>query len=65
VLLEPSAGADIAIVEAGRYHDMDTVIVCFHTARLQPALFEVDVDAWFSQEITSTSGVIFALASLR
>jgi pimeloyl-ACP methyl ester carboxylesterase len=49
VLLGPSAGADVAIVEAGTYHDIDALIVCFHTARLQPALFELDVDAWFSQ----------------
>lgn len=49
VLLGPSAGADVAIVEAGTYHDIDGVIVCFHTARLQPALSEVDVDTWFSQ----------------
>jgi pimeloyl-ACP methyl ester carboxylesterase len=49
VLLGPSAGADVAIVEAGTYHDIDGVIVCFHTARLQSALFDVDVDTWFSQ----------------
>jgi pimeloyl-ACP methyl ester carboxylesterase len=49
VLLGPSAGADVAIVEAGTYHDVDGVIVCFHTARLQPALSEVDVGSWFSQ----------------
>jgi pimeloyl-ACP methyl ester carboxylesterase len=59
VLLGPSAGADIAIVEAGTYHDIDTVIVCFHTARLQPALFEVDVDAWFSQGDYFDFGVDF------
>jgi pimeloyl-ACP methyl ester carboxylesterase len=49
VLLGPSAGADVAIVEAGAYRDIDGIIVCFHTARLQPALSEVDVNTWFSQ----------------
>jgi len=49
VVLAPSAGADIAIVEAGTYHDVDGVVVCFNTSELQPALFSVDVGAWFAQ----------------
>jgi pimeloyl-ACP methyl ester carboxylesterase len=49
VLLGPSAGADVTIVEAGTYHDVDGVIVCSHSSELQPALFQVDVNAWFAQ----------------
>ena len=49
VVLGPSVGADIAMVEAGTYHDVDGVVVCFNTNQLQPALFEVDVNAWFAQ----------------
>lgn len=49
VLLGPSLGADIALVEAATYHDVDGVVVAFHTNQLQPALFEVDVNAWFAQ----------------
>lgn len=49
VLLGPSLGADIALVEAATYHDVDGVIVAFHTNQLQPALFAVDVNAWFAQ----------------
>lgn len=49
ILFGPSAGADIAIVEAGTYHDVDGVILGFHTSQLQPALFQVDVGAWFAQ----------------
>ena len=60
VLLGPSAGADVAIVEAGTYHDIDGVIVCFHTARLQPELSKVDVDTWvFSRAITFDFGIDF------
>jgi pimeloyl-ACP methyl ester carboxylesterase len=49
VLLGPSVGADLAMVEAGTFHDVDGVVVCFNTSELQPALFEVDVNAWFAQ----------------
>jgi pimeloyl-ACP methyl ester carboxylesterase len=49
VLLGPSAGGDIVLVEAGTYHDVDGIAVCFNTSQLQPALFAVDVGAWFSQ----------------
>lgn len=49
VVLGPSVGADITIIEAGTYHDVDGVIVCFNTNQLQPALFAVDVNAWFAQ----------------
>ncbi len=49
VLLGPSLGADIALVEAATYHDVDGVVIGFHTAQLQPALFSVDVGAWFAQ----------------
>jgi len=59
VLLGPSAGADIAIVEAGTYHDVDGLIVCSNTSQLQPALFEVDVGAWFAQGDYFDFGVDF------
>jgi pimeloyl-ACP methyl ester carboxylesterase len=59
VLLGPSAGADIAIVEAGTYHDVDGVIVCSNTSQLQPALFLVDVGAWFAQGDYFDFGVDF------
>jgi len=49
VLLGPSAGADIILVEAGTYHDVDGVILCFNSSEMQPALFAVDVDSWFAQ----------------
>jgi len=49
VVLGPSVGADITMVEAGTYHDVDGVIPCFNTNQLQPALFQVDVTAWFAQ----------------
>jgi hypothetical protein len=42
-------GADLAMVEAGTFHDVDGVVVCFNTSELQPELFEVDVDAWLAQ----------------
>jgi pimeloyl-ACP methyl ester carboxylesterase len=59
VLLGPSAGADIVLVEAGTYHDVDGVILCFNSSEMQPALFEVDVDAWFAQGDYFDFGVDF------
>ena len=59
IVLAPSAGADIALVEAGTYHDVDGLIVCFNTAQLQPALFSVDVGAWFAQGDYFDFGVAF------
>lgn len=59
ILVGPSAGADIAIVEAGTYHDVDGVILGFHTSQLQPALFQVDVGAWFAQGDYFDFGVAF------
>jgi alpha-beta hydrolase superfamily lysophospholipase len=59
VVLAPSAGADIAITEAGTYHDVDGLIICFNTAQLQPALFAVDVGAWFAQGDYFDFGVDF------
>jgi pimeloyl-ACP methyl ester carboxylesterase len=59
ILLGPSVGADIIMVEAGTYHDVDGVIVCFNTNQLQPALFEVDVGAWFAQGPYFDFGVDF------
>jgi pimeloyl-ACP methyl ester carboxylesterase len=59
VLLGPSLGADIVIAEAGTYHDVDGVIVAFHTNQLQPALFEVDVGAWLAQGPYFDFGVEF------
>jgi pimeloyl-ACP methyl ester carboxylesterase len=49
VTMGPSLGADVIIVEAGTYGDVDGVVVSFHSSQLQPALFEVDVGAWFAQ----------------
>lgn len=49
VTLGPSAGADIVITEAGTYHDVDGVIVAFHSNQLQPALFAVDIGALLAQ----------------
>jgi pimeloyl-ACP methyl ester carboxylesterase len=59
VLLGPSAGADIAIVEAGTYRDVDGLIVCSNTSQLQAALFLVDVGAWFAQGDYFDFGVDF------
>ncbi|HEY5926692.1 MAG TPA: alpha/beta fold hydrolase [Kofleriaceae bacterium] len=59
VLLAPSAGADIIMVEAATYHDVDGVVVAFNTNQLQPALFEVDVGAWFAQGPYFDFGVAF------
>ena len=59
VLLGPSAGADIAIVEAGTYQDVDGLIVCSNTSELQAALFDVDVGAWFAQGPYFDFGVDF------
>lgn len=59
ITLGPSAGADIVIVEAGTYHDVDGVVICFNTAALQPALFDVDVGAWLAQGPYFDFGVQF------
>lgn len=59
VTLGPSVGADIVITEAGTYHDVDGVVIAFHTNQLQPALFDVDVDAWFAQGDYFDFGVEF------
>jgi pimeloyl-ACP methyl ester carboxylesterase len=59
VLLGPSAGADIVLIEAGTHRDVDGVIVCFQTNQLQPEIFEVDVDAWLSQGPYFDFGVPF------
>jgi len=59
ILLGPSAGGDIAIVEAGTYRDVDGLIVCSNTSQLQPAIFQVDVNAWFSQGPYFDFGVDF------
>jgi pimeloyl-ACP methyl ester carboxylesterase len=59
ILLGPSAGGDIAIVEAGTYQDVDGLIVCSNTSQLQPALFLVDVGAWFAQGDYFDFGVDF------
>jgi len=59
VLLGPSAGGDIVMVEAGTYHDVDGVVICFNTDALQPELFEVDVNAWFAQGPYFDFGVDF------
>jgi pimeloyl-ACP methyl ester carboxylesterase len=59
VLLGPSVGADIVMVEAGTYHDVDGLVVCFNTNQLQPALFAVDVGAWLSQGPYFDFGVDF------
>jgi pimeloyl-ACP methyl ester carboxylesterase len=59
VLLGPSVGADVTMVEAGTFHDVDGVVVCFNTSELQPALFEVDVNAWLAQGDYFDFGVDF------
>ncbi|HVZ87456.1 MAG TPA: alpha/beta fold hydrolase [Polyangia bacterium] len=59
VLLGPSAGGDIALVEAGTYHDVDGLIVVSNTSQLQPALFDVDFDALFAQGPYFDFGVDF------
>jgi pimeloyl-ACP methyl ester carboxylesterase len=59
VLLGPSVGADVSMVEAGTFHDVDGVVVCFNTSELQPALFEVDVNAWLAQGDYFDFGVDF------
>lgn len=59
VLLGPSVGADVALVEAATYQDVDGVIVVSHTNQLQPALFAVDVGAWFAQGPYFDFGVDF------
>src|SRR3954468_1682921 len=59
VLLGPSAGGDIALCEAGTYHDVDGLIVVSNTSQLQPALFQVDFNAFFSQGPYFDFGVPF------
>lgn len=59
ILLGPSAGADIIMVEAGTYHDVDGLVVSFNSANLQPALYAVDVNAWFAQGPYFDFGVDF------
>jgi len=59
VLLGPSAGADIALVEAGTYHDVDGLIIVSNTSQLQPALFSVDFNAFFAQGDYFDFGVPF------
>ncbi len=59
VLLGPSAGGDIALVEAGTYHDVDGLIVVSNTSQLQPALFQVDFNAFFAQGPYFDFGVEF------
>jgi pimeloyl-ACP methyl ester carboxylesterase len=59
VLLGPSAGADIALVEAGTYHDVDGLIIVSNTSQLQPALFDVDFNAFFAQGDYFDFGVDF------
>ncbi len=58
-LLGPSAGGDIALVEAGTYHDVDGLIVVSNTSQLQPALFNVDFNAFFAQGPYFDFGVPF------
>lgn len=58
-LLGPSAGGDIALVEAGTYHDVDGLIVVSNTSQLQPALFNVDFNAFFAQGPYFDFGVAF------
>lgn len=62
LVLGPSVGGDIVLVEAGTYHDVDGAIVCSNTSELQPALFQVDVDAWFAQGPYFDFGVDFRTA---
>lgn len=59
ILLGPSLGADVILVEAATYHDVDGVVVVSHTNQLQPELFTVDVDAWFAQGPYFDFGVDF------
>jgi pimeloyl-ACP methyl ester carboxylesterase len=59
VVLGASVGADIAIVEAGTYHDVDGVAICFNTSQLQPALFAVDIRALLAQGPYFDFGVDF------
>ncbi|HEY4056566.1 MAG TPA: alpha/beta fold hydrolase, partial [Kofleriaceae bacterium] len=59
VTLGPSVGADVIMVEAGTYHDVDGVAVCFNTNQLQPALFAVDIGALLAQGDYFDFGVDF------
>ncbi|HEX3866949.1 MAG TPA: alpha/beta fold hydrolase, partial [Gemmatimonadaceae bacterium] len=59
LVLGPSVGGDLVLVEAGTYHDVDGLIVCSNTSELQPALFQVDVNAWFAQGPYFDFGVDF------
>lgn len=59
VLLGPSVGADVSMVEAATYHDVDGVVIVANTNALQPELFQVDVNAWFAQGDYFDFGVDF------
>jgi pimeloyl-ACP methyl ester carboxylesterase len=59
ILLGPSAGGDIALVEAGTFHDVDGVIIVSNTSQLQPAIFQVDFNAFFAQGPYFDFGVDF------
>ena len=59
ITLGPSLGADVVLVEAATYGDVDGVVIAFHSSQLQPALFEVDVGAWFAQGDYFDFGVEF------
>jgi pimeloyl-ACP methyl ester carboxylesterase len=59
IVLGPSVGADITLVEAGTYHDVDGVVICANTDQLQPALFQVDIGALFAQGPYFDFGVEF------
>jgi len=59
ILLGPSVGADVTMVEAATYHDVDGVVIVANTNALQPELFQVDVGAWFAQGPYFDFGVDF------
>jgi len=59
ILLGPSVGADVTMVEAATFHDVDGVVIVANTNALQPALFQVDVGAWFAQGPYFDFGVDF------
>ncbi|HEX5059963.1 MAG TPA: alpha/beta fold hydrolase, partial [Kofleriaceae bacterium] len=59
ILLGPSVGADVTMVEAATFHDVDGVVIVANTNALQPALFQVDVNAWFAQGPYFDFGVDF------
>src|SRR5262245_1347032 len=59
VLLGPSVGGDVTMVEAATYHDVDGVVIVANTNQLQPELFQVDVGAWLAQGPYFDFGVDF------